>query len=85
MSTDYVHDGYLPSFSTEMSNAYANSSEMAAINMTEPDFGDDLIQNGFVQFVFSVFYITIFFLGMFGNLIVCFVVIRQRTMQTVTK
>jgi hypothetical protein len=86
MSTDYVHDGYLPSISTEMSIAYANFSEMATTtNATEAELQDDLIQNGFVQFIFSIFYIIIFFLGMFGNLVVCFVVARQRTMQTVTK
>ena len=86
MSTDYVSDGYLPSVSTEMSSSYANFSEMTTTtNATLLVLEDDLFQNGFVQFVFSVFYIIIFFLGMFGNLVVCFVVARQRTMQTVTK
>jgi hypothetical protein len=88
MSTDYGRAGYLPSSTTEMSFAYANFTEIAATtNVTDRTISlqDDLFQNAFIQFIFSVFYIIIFLLGMFGNLVVCFVVARQRTMQTVTK
>ncbi|CRK88903.1 CLUMA_CG002648, isoform A, partial [Clunio marinus] len=84
MSTDYGRDGYLLSTTTDM---YLDNSSLS-INSTEAESFilpvDDLIQKPFVQFIFSVFYMIIFILGMFGNFLVCFVVARQRTMQTVT-
>lgn len=83
MSTDYGRDGYLLSTTTEMSLANANDS----INGTAESFvvrNDDLFHKPLVQFIFSVLYLIIFLLGMFGNFLVCFVVARQRTMQTVT-
>lgn len=83
MSTDYGRDGYLPSTTTDMS---ADNASFAP-NATDEGFiifTDDLFRKPFVQFIFSVLYVVIFFLGMFGNFLVCFVVARQRTMQTVT-
>ena len=84
MSTDYGRDGYLLSTTTEMSLNNASLS----VNSTVPESfalpEDDLFNKPFVQFIFSIFYIIIFILGMFGNFLVCFVVARQRTMQTVT-
>jgi neuropeptide F receptor len=86
MSTDYGRDGYLPSTITEM--MFNDTVNMTTLNSTEISINEkpeeDLFNKPFVQFVFSVFYIIIFLLGMFGNFLVCFVVARQRTMQTVT-
>lgn len=84
MSTDYGRDGYLPSTTTDMSAdnvsfAFNATGDEGFITLT-----DDLFKKPFVQFIFSVLYVVIFFLGMFGNFLVCFVVARQRTMQTVT-
>ncbi|KAI8426552.1 hypothetical protein MSG28_005349 [Choristoneura fumiferana] len=44
----------------------------------------DLIDFIVVQVAFSLLYCIIFILGVFGNVLVCFVVFRNRAMQTVT-
>lgn len=44
----------------------------------------DIIDNKLVQAMFWVLYTLIFMLGVFGNVLVCYVVFRNRTMQTVT-
>lgn len=44
----------------------------------------DVTSNGIVQLIFYAFYGNIFVLGVFGNALVCFVVARNRQMQTVT-
>lgn len=83
MSTDYGRDGYLLSTTTEVSpdNATSlSSNQTLGFKLSE----DDPFQLPFVQFIFSVFYVIIFLLGMFGNFLVIFVVARTRTMQTVT-
>lgn len=85
MSTDYGldADGFTYS-TTEMSldNTSLGINSTAAESFISPE--DDLFYQPFVQFVFSLLYIIIFLVGMFGNFLVCFVVARQRTMQTVT-
>jgi neuropeptide F receptor len=82
VSTDYASESYL--FSSEM--PLDNSS--LAYNVTTPkgftSLEDDVLKKPVVVFVFSVLYVIAFLLGMFGNFLVCFVVCRQRTMQTVT-
>ena len=81
MSTDYGYEGYLLSTTTELlANHSINSTEAESFQLPE----DDLLKNAFVQFIFAILYIITFLLGMFGNFLVCFVVARQRTMQTVT-
>ncbi|XP_030385527.1 neuropeptide Y receptor type 6 [Scaptodrosophila lebanonensis] len=45
---------------------------------------DKLINNELVQIFFCVLYATVFVLGVFGNVLVCYVVIRNKAMQTVT-
>ena len=44
----------------------------------------DITSNGLVQLIFDILYVHIFMLGVFGNVLVCFVVARNRQMQTVT-
>jgi hypothetical protein len=44
----------------------------------------DLIEDPAVQAFFFICYTTIFVLGVFGNVLVCYVVGRNRAMQTVT-
>lgn len=56
----------------------ANSSS----NFTYPM--NDVTSNFVVQIIFCVFYANIFVLGVFGNVLVCYVVARNRQMQTVT-
>ncbi|KPJ02118.1 PREDICTED: prolactin-releasing peptide receptor-like [Papilio xuthus] len=45
---------------------------------------ENIIDNKFIQGVFCVIYTIIFVLGLLGNLLVCFVVLRNKAMQTVT-
>lgn len=54
---------------------------------TEPNVnssGPQLIDNTFVQAGFFLFYTAIFIIGIFGNVLVCYVVLRNKAMQTVT-
>ncbi|KAL1518059.1 hypothetical protein ABEB36_001740 [Hypothenemus hampei] len=44
----------------------------------------DIMDNKGVQVLFFTVYTTIFIVGLFGNVLVCFVVFRNRAMQTVT-
>lgn len=44
----------------------------------------NIIDHKWVQAIFCVIYTIIFVLGLLGNLLVCFVVIRNKAMQTVT-
>lgn len=85
MSTDYGHvDEYLFTSTTEMSFDNSSLSINATTAESHQAMADDLLEQPIIQFVFSVFYIVIFLLGMFGNILVCFVVARQKTMRTVT-
>uniref|UniRef100_A0A182MUV2 G-protein coupled receptors family 1 profile domain-containing protein n=1 Tax=Anopheles culicifacies TaxID=139723 RepID=A0A182MUV2_9DIPT len=50
-----------------------------------PSANNDIIfSNKLVQIVFCVLYSSIFVLGVFGNVLVCYVVFRNKAMQTVT-
>lgn len=44
----------------------------------------DMINNGFIQATFCILYTNIFVLGIFGNVLVCYVVFCNKAMQTVT-
>lgn len=44
----------------------------------------DPISLGAIQIFFCILYATVFVLGVFGNALVCYVVLRNRAMQTVT-
>lgn len=44
----------------------------------------DIIDDELVQALFFMLYTTIFVLGLFGNMLVCYVVVRNKAMQTVT-
>lgn len=45
---------------------------------------ENIIDNKWIQSTFCIIYTIIFVLGLLGNLLVCFVVIRNKAMQTVT-
>ncbi|XP_043588710.1 prolactin-releasing peptide receptor-like isoform X1 [Bombus pyrosoma] len=49
-----------------------------------PTIENDVTSNSLVQLIFYIFYANIFAFGVFGNVLVCFVVARNRQMQTVT-
>nr|XP_036216502.1 RYamide receptor isoform X1 [Bactrocera oleae] len=50
----------------------------------EVEHKDDLINDPYVQIVFCIIYTTVFVLGIFGNALVCYVVLRNRAMHSVT-
>ncbi|XP_034184115.1 prolactin-releasing peptide receptor isoform X2 [Osmia lignaria lignaria] len=77
-----------------MDNASGTSNERTMQVLAGGGSGDDdddnknhwkdVTSNGIVQLIFYAFYGNIFLLGVFGNALVCFVVARNRQMQTVT-
>ena len=62
---------------TENNNRY-NETE------TYTPFSREFVEDKLVQIIFSMIYTSIFVLGLTGNLLVCFVVVRNRAMHTVT-
>uniref|UniRef100_A0A336MPB5 CSON002069 protein n=1 Tax=Culicoides sonorensis TaxID=179676 RepID=A0A336MPB5_CULSO len=67
----------ITTLTTTTNAAFANDT---CGNATRSDF----IDNEAVQAVFCVLYGSIFILGIFGNALVCYVVFRNKAMQTVT-
>lgn len=64
-------------------------SSTAALTFENDTCGNDTTRSDFIdnealQAVFCVLYSSIFILGVFGNALVCYVVLRNRAMQTVT-
>lgn len=55
-----------------------------ALNNSTQSHKLDIIDKKGVQVLFFVVYTTIFIVGLFGNVLVCFVVFRNKAMQTVT-
>ncbi|CAB3369220.1 Hypothetical predicted protein [Cloeon dipterum] len=64
-----------------LNGSLGNSTNCSHVD--EPLF-HDIIQNRSVQAVFCMLYTVIFVLGIFGNVLVCYVVGRNKAMQTVT-
>lgn len=62
--------------------SYHNESNFSNKNQTGGK--SDIIHDDAVQAMFYILYVTIFVLGVFGNVLVCYVVGRNRAMQTVT-
>ncbi|XP_075163716.1 short neuropeptide F receptor [Haematobia irritans] len=75
MLTDQV-DNLTPYSATTSTSTFAEQQQ-------QPE-KEDLIDNEFVQIFFCILYTTVFVLGVFGNVLVCYVVLRNRAMQTVT-
>lgn len=79
-STDLTSEEYSTEFSVDNSSLSFNTTTPSGYMSPE----NDLLKNPAIVFVLSLLYVIAFLLGMFGNFLVCFVVCRQRTMQTVT-
>lgn len=62
--------------------SYHDDSNLTSKNQTGGK--NDIIYDHAVQAMFYILYATIFVLGVFGNVLVCYVVGRNRAMQTVT-
>ncbi|XP_055853678.1 prolactin-releasing peptide receptor [Episyrphus balteatus] len=92
-NTHYT-SSFLPTFSATTTTTPSSSSSlwsttiaggqndtlMAARSADSPD----VIKYELVQIFFCILYSTVFVLGVFGNVLVCYVVLRNRAMQTVT-
>lgn len=76
----------LPTIITEVLSNGSSSSHNKLINPAIENSTStiDLITDDRVQFVFCIIYVAIFVVGIFGNVLVCYVVFRNRAMQTVT-
>lgn len=60
------------------------SATIEELNQNKNATVDDIIHNEVVQSIFFLVYLIIFVLGIFGNVLVCYVVFRNKAMQTVT-
>ncbi|XP_075978872.1 neuropeptide Y receptor type 2-like [Anticarsia gemmatalis] len=64
---------------------YATDKNNLTASLTPTQISyENIISNKIVQAIFCVIYTIIFVLGLLGNILVCFVVIRNKAMQTVT-
>lgn len=70
----------------ETFNVSVNENENSEINQTEEYllFSREFVEDKLVQIIFCMIYTTIFILGLTGNMLVCFVVMRNSAMHTVT-
>lgn len=64
--------------------SFNNSTAVSDVLQMKNHTVDDIIDNKLVQTMFFMLYTTIFVLGIFGNVLVCYVVFRNKAMQTVT-
>lgn len=65
----------------DFNNTTAATQEL---NLNRTAFEYNVIDNELVQAMFLMLYTSIFVLGIFGNVIVCYVVFKNKAMQTVT-
>ncbi|XP_062556279.1 prolactin-releasing peptide receptor [Armigeres subalbatus] len=80
--------GSQEAFSEAVTMTFSSVSEPAGRNSTGQaliqDNASDVMTNEMVQVVFCLLYSSIFILGIFGNVLVCYVVFRNKAMQSVT-
>ncbi|XP_054289830.1 prolactin-releasing peptide receptor-like isoform X2 [Macrosteles quadrilineatus] len=62
----------------------SNSTNTTPTDDYNSTYRQDIIDDKAVQGVFCLLYTTIFVLGLFGNVLVCYVVARNKAMHTVT-
>lgn len=72
-------NGTIPNYNMLINDTERNSTPDSLLPPA-----NNIIDNKWVQGVFCVIYTVIFVLGLIGNILVCFVVIRNKAMQTVT-
>ena len=68
----------LPFFTTDI------PGPNATVEFLEKTDTDVILSNQYVQILFCLLYSSILILGLFGNVLVCYVVCRNKAMQTVT-
>lgn len=72
-------NGTIPNYNMLINDTERNSTPDSLLPPA-----NNIIDNKWVQAVFCVIYTVIFVLGLIGNILVCFVVVRNKAMQTVT-
>ncbi|XP_036326943.1 neuropeptide F receptor-like [Rhagoletis pomonella] len=80
----YAESGSNSGATSTSANARISGSVGSAVELRDEEQRTDLINNKWVQIIFCLIYATIFVLGIFGNVLVCYVVLHNRAMQTVT-
>lgn len=65
-------------------NSFHNNNLVVPEDRTANTTSNDLIDDEVIQVLFFMLYTSIFVLGIFGNVLVCYVVFRNKAMQTVT-
>lgn len=78
-ATNYQGTGILVLTKTLAGDTFDIIDESKFVNKT-----NDIVDQKLVQIGFTFLYSVIFILGVFGNVLVCYVVFRNRAMQTVT-
>lgn len=80
------HNLLLAVDSLNLNGTERNTTKSNGYNETETHttFSREFVEDKLVQVIFSMIYTSIFVLGLTGNLLVCFVVVRNRAMHTVT-
>lgn len=78
-ATTYQGGGVLVLTKTLVGDTFDFIDESKFVNKT-----NDIVDQKIVQIGFTLLYSVIFILGVFGNVLVCYVVFRNRAMQTVT-
>ncbi|ETN60053.1 neuropeptide Y receptor type 2 [Anopheles darlingi] len=63
---------------------FGRANETTTATTTPAPNEDIIYSNKLLQIVFCILYSSIFVLGVFGNVLVCYVVFRNKAMQTVT-
>lgn len=77
--TDKVFTTLRTPLTSHIAQNYSSGSSRDESNKYDP-----ILDVGTIQIFFCVLYATVFVLGVFGNALVCYVVLRNRAMQTVT-
>ena len=89
-STEHMTNLKFPNATSNYLLHNNNSSNNSGRNLDDEYYSttnsssDKIFENVFVQASFSIFYIAIFVIGIFGNVLVCYVVCRNKAMHTVT-
>lgn len=78
-----MNDTFTFALGANLSASFNDTTDSLSTLHSKPP-RDNVIDNKVVQSIFCVVYTIIFVLGILGNALVCYVVIRNRAMQTVT-
>lgn len=81
--SSYVQDELIKNSTSPLANIVFDGTNIGEVLLTNSS-QNDMINNHIIQATFCFLYSAIFVLGVFGNVLVCYVVFRNKAMQTVT-